>query len=61
MILKKIVSMYSKSIKIEAVFIKIEEWNVHFLQNVRFVPKVSKLKLYLSSEKSKINEKVILF
>ena len=53
-----------KSIETEAVFTKTEmnnEWNINFLQNLRCVEKVSRLKLYLPSQKWTMNETLIFF
>ena len=37
------------------------EWNINFLQNLRCVEKVSKLKLYLRKQKWTITETLIFF
>ena len=53
----------SKDIETEAVFTITEtgnEWNANFVQNTSCVPKVSRLKLYLSRE-MKIYEVLVFF
>ena len=54
----------SKGIETETVFTKTEmknEWNVHFLQRMKCVLKVLKLKLYLPRQKYRMNETFIFF